>query len=213
MALAAASGGLDSTRMFGRRDEVDPVQHLIGTAAGWGGNPPYAVRAQGLKTEVGIREGPQMRWLVGLVATLSLAMLALSEEVVKPTAERESSSPLMVSYAELKWIEPPERKGMHFAVLSGDPTTGPYTQMRRVPEGTDNPLHTHSSQIKNVIIKGVWYTGASSAAAKDFGPGSIIVMPADWAHVSGCRPGSDCVFYQEGKGKFDFHPAPASPAR
>jgi hypothetical protein len=39
-ALAAANGGLDSARMFGRKDQVDPVQHLLGTAAGWGGNPP-----------------------------------------------------------------------------------------------------------------------------------------------------------------------------
>ncbi|AGA28440.1 DUF1254 domain-containing protein [Singulisphaera acidiphila] len=37
--LLAANGGLDSTRMFGRKDEVDPVQHLLGTAGGWGGNP------------------------------------------------------------------------------------------------------------------------------------------------------------------------------
>jgi len=42
LGLAAANGGLDSARMFGRKDEVDPVQHLIGTAAGWGGNPRYA---------------------------------------------------------------------------------------------------------------------------------------------------------------------------
>lgn len=42
LALAAANGGIDSTRMFGRKGEVDPVQHLIGTAAGWGGNPAYA---------------------------------------------------------------------------------------------------------------------------------------------------------------------------
>ena len=42
LALAAANGGIDSARMFGREDEVDPVQHLIGTAAGWGGNPPQA---------------------------------------------------------------------------------------------------------------------------------------------------------------------------
>ena len=40
--LAAANGGIDSARMFGRQDEVDPVQHLIGTAAGWGGNPRTA---------------------------------------------------------------------------------------------------------------------------------------------------------------------------
>ena len=44
------------------------------------------------------------------------------------------------------------------------------------------------------------------AAAKDFGPGSVIVIPAKWPHVSGCRAGSDCVFYHEGKGKFDYTP-------
>jgi hypothetical protein len=38
-ALAAANGGVDSARMFGSKDQVDPVQHLLGTAAGWGGNP------------------------------------------------------------------------------------------------------------------------------------------------------------------------------
>lgn len=40
--LAAANGGIDSARMFGREDEVEPTQHLIGTAAGWGGNPSTA---------------------------------------------------------------------------------------------------------------------------------------------------------------------------
>lgn len=39
LALTSASGGIDSARMFGRKDQVDPVQHLLGTAAGWGGNP------------------------------------------------------------------------------------------------------------------------------------------------------------------------------
>jgi len=37
LALARNLTGFD--RMFGTRDEVDPVRHLIGTAAGWGGLP------------------------------------------------------------------------------------------------------------------------------------------------------------------------------
>lgn len=49
LALAAANGGIDSTRMFGRMGEVDPVQHLIGTAAGWGGNPPDAALYAGVE--------------------------------------------------------------------------------------------------------------------------------------------------------------------
>ena len=112
----------------------------------------------------------------------------------------------MLSFRDLKWVELPERKDMQFAILSGDPKTGPYTQIRKVPAGTDNPLHLHRSEIKNVIISGVWYTGRDSASAKDFGLGSVIMMPADWVHVSGCRTRSDCVFHQKGKGKFDFKP-------
>jgi hypothetical protein len=92
-------------------------------------------------------------------------------------------------------------------ITPGDPKTGPYTQMRKVRAGTDNGLHSHSSEIKNVIISGVWYTGPDTASAKDFGPGSVVLMPGNWMHVCGCRAGTDCLFYQEGQGKFDFKPA------
>jgi quercetin dioxygenase-like cupin family protein len=139
----------------------------------------------------------KMRLVAAALSCLSLP--ALAEE---PAARK----PLMVSFADLKWTALPERPGMQFSLLSGDPRTGAYTQVRKVVAGTDNPLHAHSSEITNVIISGVWYTGVDAASAKDFGPGSVVTMPANWVHVSGCRPGSECVFYQDGKGKFDFNP-------
>ncbi len=150
------------------------------------------------------------------VVCLWITLLAQDTSQKQESSQRERvreifATPFMVSLTDLKWVELPERKGMQFAILSGDPKTGPYTQMRKVRAGTDNGLHSHSSEIKNVIISGVWYTGPDAASAKDFGPGSVIVMPGDWMHVSGCRTGTDCVFYQEGKGKFDFKPA-AAPA-
>jgi len=40
LALGALGGG--SANRFGRKEEVDPVDFLIGTAGGWGGNPRYA---------------------------------------------------------------------------------------------------------------------------------------------------------------------------
>lgn len=149
-----------------------------------------------------------MRIFFVTVAMVCLWTPILAQESAQ---EQESKTALMVSFTDLKWVELPERKGMQFAILSGDPKTGAYTQMRKVPAGTDNPLHSHSSELKNVIIGGVWYTGPDAASAKDFGPGSVVIMPADWVHVSGCRAGSDCVFYQEGKGKFDFKPAAEHP--
>ncbi|HEY8494589.1 MAG TPA: DUF1254 domain-containing protein [Myxococcota bacterium] len=50
-ALAAANG-IESPKMFGRKDEVDPVHHLIGTAAGWGGNPVSVAVHQGVALAV-----------------------------------------------------------------------------------------------------------------------------------------------------------------
>jgi hypothetical protein len=147
------------------------------------------------------------KFLVLIVAGLTTTVVAEEMAQLSASVKESATVPLMVSFADLKWRALPERPGMQFALLSGDPTTGAYTQVRKVPAGTDNPLHSHSSEIKNVIISGIWYTGTDSASAKDFGPGSIIVMPGDWVHVSGCRAGSDCVFYQEGKGKFDFKAA------
>lgn len=149
-----------------------------------------------------------MNKIITSVAAATLLVAGIAYKATTHSAAQESSkTPLMLSFTDLKWTELAERKGMQFALISGDPTTGAYTQMRKVPAGTDNPLHSHSSEIKNVIISGVWYTGTDKAAARDFGPGSVVMMPADWVHVSGCRAGSDCLFYQEGEGKFDFKPA------
>jgi hypothetical protein len=145
-----------------------------------------------------------MSRVLAVVVIVGLSAAAGADEAAPPAPAPSAKAPLMVSLTDLKWTELPERKGMQFAVLSGDPKTGEYTQMRKVPGGTDNPPHAHSSELKNVIISGAWYTGTDAASARDFGPGSIVVMPADWVHVSGCRAGSECVFYQEGKGRFDF---------
>ncbi len=142
---------------------------------------------------------------------LAAAALVYGTAALIAAAEKVKT-PLMVSFADLKWVALPERPGTQFAALSGDPAVEPYTRMRRVPAGTDNPLHSHSSEITNVIISGVLYTGTDKASAKDFGPGSVVMLPADWVHVSGCRAGSECVFYQDGKGRFDYKPS-APPAK
>ncbi|WP_127792353.1 DUF1254 domain-containing protein [Agromyces sp. LHK192] len=46
--LALARNLTDFDRTFGTKDEVDPVRHLIGTAAGWGGLPSSEARYIGV---------------------------------------------------------------------------------------------------------------------------------------------------------------------
>ncbi len=146
------------------------------------------------------------KMFLGLILLGLLTLSCMNRRDKPVTTANKSVTPVMVAFEDLTWIDLPERMGMQYSVISGDPKTGAYSQIRKVPAGTNNPPHSHSSRIRNVIISGIWYTGIDSASARDFGPGSVVEMPADWVHVSGCRPGSDCVFYQEGDGKFDFNP-------
>jgi hypothetical protein len=142
---------------------------------------------------------------------LAVLCAGISASIGYEVAQANAKTPIMQSFTELKWTALPERPGMEYAVLSGDPKAGPYTQIRKVPAGTSNPLHSHGSDLTNVIISGIWYTGADESSARNFGPGSVIFMPGDWIHVSGCRHGSECVFYQQGAGKFEFKAAATRP--
>ena len=146
--------------------------------------------------------------LFGLVSACFWGTGLANEAGQADTSTKGDTTPMRLSTspADLKWSALPERPGVQFATLTGDPKTGPYTQLRKFPAGHDNPLHTHSSELTNVVITGTWYTGPDAAAARDFGQGSVVVMPAGWPHVSGCRPGIECLIYQIGKGKFDFNP-------
>ena len=149
-----------------------------------------------------------------VLATLTIAIphsLSEAEQRAQPQPSCANSIPtdkgaLMRSFDDLKFTPVPDNPLMEFAALTGDQTGGAYTQMRRVRAGTDMPVHTHAVEITDVVISGLWYAGADMVSARDFKPGSVIVIPAKWPHVSGCRAGSDCVFYHEGKGKFDFTP-------
>jgi len=144
-----------------------------------------------------------------VVLAASVATIALAHVAVRVAAQESATkAPVMVSSADLKWIDLTEKKEMQYVVISGDHQKEAYTEMRKVRAGYDSPLHAHSNDLTDVIISGVWYLGKDAASAKDFGPGSVLIVPANWPHVSGCRSGSDCVLYQDGKGKFDFKRVP-----
>ena len=146
------------------------------------------------------------RFLSSLVAGSLLAGAVLAFKGVTPTAAFEGKAPLMVSFTRSEVDRTPREEGHAVRGAVRRPQEGGVHADAQSSGRNGQPAHTHSSELKNVIISGVWYTGADAASAKDFGPGSIVMMPANWAHVSGCRAGSECVFYQEGKGKFDFKP-------
>lgn len=89
-------------------------------------------------------------WNVLLGALFVTALASADDE----SRASPTKAPMMQSFDDLKWSALPERPGMQFAVLSGDPKAGSYTQIRKVPAGTANPLHSHSS--RQALSDGAW---------------------------------------------------------
>ena len=54
--LSLASAGINSTRAFGRKASVDPVRHLLATAAGWGGLPETEALYIGVEPKLPVGE-------------------------------------------------------------------------------------------------------------------------------------------------------------
>ena len=53
----------------------------------------------------------------------------------KEAQKQDGKTPFMVSFTDLKWVELPERKGMQFALLSGNPKTVPTHRSAKSPPG------------------------------------------------------------------------------
>ena len=125
---------------------------------------------------------------------------------------------VLVPADELKWVEmgpPPGMKEMkdapkgepvQVAVVSGDPMKGAYSAFVKLPAGQPHPLHTHSSDVKSVVLSGTFTVTPEGGVEKKIGPGGYFFVPANMKHSSSCAPGAPCVLYQEGPGKFDVKP-------
>jgi quercetin dioxygenase-like cupin family protein len=153
----------------------------------------------------------RIAWLVaGVVLTAGIGVVwaAKKEIVLMPTED-------------LKWEPMPPPPGMkempngetvELAKLSGDPMKGAYAVFVKLSAGQQHPLHTHSSDVKAVVLSGTFTITPEGGVEKKIGPGGYFFVPANTKHSSACAAGAPCVMFQEGPGKFDVKPVAEKPA-
>jgi hypothetical protein len=94
--------------------------------------------------------------------------------------------------------------GPQFAVLRGDPATGPSSMLMKFGKG-DGRMHVHSSDYDLVVIKGDmkhWSPGQTKAMVKLVGPGGYWFQPGNQPHVDSCES-EECLMYVQWSGKRD----------
>jgi quercetin dioxygenase-like cupin family protein len=113
---------------------------------------------------------------------------------------------IFVNADKAEYKESPGASGVSMAVLWGDPDKGPHATFSKFTPGYDAGMHTHTSDIWILGVKGA-YLYKDEAGEKRIGPGDFLRVPGGHKHWSGGDKAEGAVFYEEGSGTFDLIPA------
>jgi anti-sigma factor ChrR (cupin superfamily) len=109
--------------------------------------------------------------------------------------------------SEMKWVDldPVGAPGVKFADLWGNHASGAFGALLKLPAGFAVPLHTHTYEIKAVILSGTYIQVPEGKPEFRIGPGSYFLQPGgNYRHTTTCDKASECVLFVESKGPFDL---------
>lgn len=133
---------------------------------------------------------------------LTALMLAWSLAAGPPASATALQNP-----SDLSWSDSPVLPGARQAVLWGDPKTGAYGLLRRLPAGSALPWHTHTQDSRAVIISGAMTVEAEDAPARELGPGGHAAVSAGRKHRVSCSVAAECLYLEQQPGAADFQRA------
>lgn len=145
-----------------------------------------------------------MRRSLAVVAGFGLAAFSLMAVSLGWAAEKPAAASKEIVWPADKIQFKPVIPGVSKAVLWGDPDKGPYGALTKFAKGTKNALHTHTHDIKIVVISGTMVSNFGGGEKK-LGPGSYVLEPAGAQHTNGAGEDADCLFFEESDGPFDLH--------
>lgn len=147
-----------------------------------------------------------------LVMTLALPGTVLAQGTgkapAKPAPKPAESRLVVMPAGEMKWTDlDPGAPGVKVADLWGNHATGAFGALFKLPAGFAAPLHTHTQDLKVVIISGTYIQAPEGKPEFRLVSGSYFLQPGgNYRHTTTCDKAADCVFFVEGKGPFDLKP-------
>lgn len=96
--------------------------------------------------------------------------------------------------------------GVERAVLWGDPDRGAYGAFTRMKPGFTKERHTHSSDIRMIVLRGAYIYGGDAGEVR-VGKDSYFLLPANTPHTTAADEKEGALFYEESPGKFDLNPS------
>jgi anti-sigma factor ChrR (cupin superfamily) len=146
------------------------------------------------------------RNIVTLAIVLAPVVVAAQEPAKAKSAPKDPASRLVVMPAgDMKWtdLDPAGAPGVKVMDLWGNHASGAFGALFKLPAGFAAPLHTHTHDMKVVIVSGTYIQAPDGKPEFRLGPGSYFMQPGgDYRHTTTCDKASDCVFLVVSEGGF-----------
>jgi quercetin dioxygenase-like cupin family protein len=140
-----------------------------------------------------------------VLAVVGLMVAAAFVGVARSQKEPGKKGVIFVAAEHATFKESPT-PGVSMAVVWGDPDTGAHATFTKFVPGYDAGMHTHTSDIWIVVVKGA-YLYKDDGGEKRVATGDFLKVPGGHRHWSGGDKTEGALFYEEGSGKFDSIPA------
>ena len=141
-----------------------------------------------------------MRRRVSVIAAIGVLIIGALLTVAAAQEKKEAVhvDPAKATFKELA-------PGASACVLWGDLDTGPYGAYTKFAPAANFPLHTHTSDIRIVVLKGAYHYKPENGVEQRISAGQYIFIPGGDRHSSGGDAKGGALFYQESTGKFDLN--------
>jgi len=128
---------------------------------------------------------------LAVVASLGVAVSQDRKEVVhvdSATATYEEMSP-----------------GASGVTVWGDSKNGPHSVFTKFVPGSEFALHTHTNDLRIVVLKGAYVYKPEKGEEKRVTAGQYLLIPGGDRHATGSDAKEGALFYQEADAKFDIN--------
>lgn len=87
----------------------------------------------------------------------------------------------------------------------GDEKSGPHSAFTKFVAGTEHPLHTHTNDLRIVVLKGAYVYKPENGKETRVTAGQYLFIPGGARHATGSDAKEGALFYQEADAKFDIN--------
>ncbi len=153
-----------------------------------------------------------LAFAVSFVLAAAVLAQGSDEKKMKSASKAGAKKAVIMPAGDLKWVDldPNGAPGVKSVDVWGDHTKSAYGGFTKFPAGFSAPLHTHTHDMKLVVLSGTFIHTPEGKPEVRLGPGSYLMQPGgNYRHSTACDKASECLVFIESTGAFDLKPAEA----